>query len=464
MPLLALKVLRNTLQLKVNLLFGGAMPKPTSTKSKARLNQGASADAEAASTQLSLTGTSPALPWTVSRVTQHLCAVLEEDAVLGQVLSVRGELSNVKKSSRGHVYFTLKDESASLNAVLWASRAASLPFKLADGQDVIATGLIEVYAPSGSYSLVTQSLEPAGIGALQLAFEQLKAKLSDEGMFDPERKKPLAEFPFKIGIVTASTGAVIHDMLRVINQKNPKITVTLAPVAVQGAGAAQQIAQAIAALNHPKLGLEAIIVARGGGSFEDLFCFSEEPVVRAIAESRVPIITGIGHEPDYGLADAAADYSASTPTAAAEHAVGDLTIWQDFLTDVGQQLPLSLHRGLDAAEQTLDILTERMLSGVKAVLLQAEAKLGLHAERLPMLMQQQLQGAAQQLAQYAASLEALSPLAILSRGYAAVLDDAQQTVKSVRQVHAGQKLMLRLQDGAARVHVDSVEKTDRTIN
>ncbi|MCE2930494.1 MAG: exodeoxyribonuclease VII large subunit, partial [Vampirovibrionales bacterium] len=215
----------------------------------------------------------------VSELTAYLKRTIKTDPILGGTLLVKGEVSNLKPSSRGHVYFTLKDDTASINAVMWASTASKSKFKLEEGMELIATGDLDLYAPNGSYSLVVKKIEPVGLGGLQLAYEQLKAQFDAEGLFDADRKQALPEFPFRIGIVTASTGAVIHDMMRVIRSKNPYVDVILYPAKVQGDGASEEIATGIRALEDDSLELDAIIVARGGGSFEDLFCFSEEPVV-----------------------------------------------------------------------------------------------------------------------------------------------------------------------------------------
>ncbi|MEB3206933.1 MAG: exodeoxyribonuclease VII large subunit [Vampirovibrionales bacterium] len=395
--------------------------------------------------QLTLEGVDP---WTVTDLTQHLIAVLSEDAVLGHLVSVRGELSNVKRSSRGHVYFTLKDESASLSGVLWASRAAQLSFSLEDGQDVVVSGQLEVYAPNGSYSLVSQSIEPAGVGALQLAFEQLKARLASEGLFDPARKQPIPDFPFRVGMITAATGAVIHDMLRVLQRKNPKVSVVLAPVPVQGEHAASAIAEALTVLNDPILALDVIILARGGGSFEDLFCFSQEPVVRAIVASRVPVITGIGHEPDFGLADAAADFSASTPTAAAEHAVGDLAEIEAFLEASLLHLATVALRSVSTAEQTLDILVERLQQATQLCVTQAAHHLELLSQQLPVGVKAVLQRQEHRLASFSSELQAFSPLATLARGYGMVINERTHMVmSSVDQVKPDDAIRVRLSDG-----------------
>jgi exodeoxyribonuclease VII large subunit len=322
------------------------------------------------------------LSYTVSELTEMLEEAIEEHPVLGGSLIVQGELSNVKRSSRGHVYFTLKDASASIGGILWASTASRLNFNLEDGLEVYLTGRLEIYRPSGTYSVVGSKIEPVGIGALQLAFQQIKERLEAEGLFMEEFKKELPEFPERIGLITSSTGAVIHDMLRVIRRKNPLVHVLLHPVKVQGEGAADEIAAAIQELNHSHYGLDALILARGGGSFEDLFCFSEEAVVRAVFESTVPIVTGIGHEPDYALADAAADYSCSTPTAAADHLVPDIALLRENHELLVRDLLENMAENILYYEQTLDHGATRLVELHESCLETCGTRLEQKKERL----------------------------------------------------------------------------------
>jgi len=232
-------------------------------------------------------------------------------------LWVQGEVSNLRTPSSGHLYFTLKDQTSQIRAVLFRGVANQLRFALRDGLQVIVRGRLNVYEVRGDYQIILEYLEPKGIGALQLAFEQLKEKLEREGLFDSARKRPLPFFPRKVGIVTSPSGAAIQDMLTVMKRRCPVLSVLIYPVAVQGEGAAEQIAEAIAILGRRR-DVEVIIVGRGGGSLEDLWCFNEEIVVRAIAESKVPVVSAVGHEIDFTLADFAADYRAPTPSAAAE--------------------------------------------------------------------------------------------------------------------------------------------------
>ncbi len=252
--------------------------------------------------------------FTVSELTRRIKGVLETSFTN---VSVEGEISNFKRHSSGHLYFTLKDEGAQVSAVMWRGRASNLFFTPQDGMKVVASGKITVYEPQGKYQIDVVQLQPRGIGELQLAFERLKQKLSDEGMFDAEHKKPLPKYPERIGIVTSPTGAAIQDILNILSRRFPAVEVLLYPVKVQGEGAAKEIADAIKDFN--KLGkIDVMIVGRGGGSLEDLWAFNEEIVARAIYNSKIPIISAVGHEIDFTIADFVADLRAPTPSAAAE--------------------------------------------------------------------------------------------------------------------------------------------------
>jgi exodeoxyribonuclease VII large subunit len=395
--------------------------------------------------------------WSVTDVLALLTEAIDTHALLGENLTVRGELSNVRPASSGHVYATLKDAGASLSVVLWRSTVQKLPFKLEDGQMVLATGKLNVYAPGGSVSMVVQTVTPEGLGALQLAFEQLKAELTAQGLFDPDRKQPLPVFPMRVGLVTSATGAVIHDMWRVIRQKNPLVTGVLHPVAVQGDGAADQIAAAITRLNEPHWRLDALIVARGGGSFEDLFCFSQASVVQAIAASRLPVVTGIGHQPDFALADAAADYSAATPTAAADALVPNVSAWQTWVTDQQDWLRQQLEHRVFTANQHVDATTDQLHWLMQQHSQQQGQTVARLTEALTQAMGLCQQNAEQQLHTLADSLHQLSPLATLARGYAHVADaKTGQTLASVVQVKPQQRVSIRLRDGLLQARIETV--------
>ncbi len=267
------------------------------------------------------------VPLTVTEVTRRIKLALESGF---PALQVVGEISNFKRHTSGHLYFTLKDEGAQLSAVMWRSRAPSLTFSPEDGMKVVATGRLSVYEVRGSYQIDVSSMRPMGTGDLQMAFERLKEKLGAEGLFDLSRKRILPRYPMRIGIITSPTGAVLHDMKHVFDRRFPAVELVLAPVRVQGSGAAEEIATAIRDLNTLG-GLDILIVARGGGSLEDLWPFNEEKVARAIAASSVPVVSAIGHEVDVTIADFVADLRAPTPTAAAELVVRDRTAILELL-------------------------------------------------------------------------------------------------------------------------------------
>lgn len=395
---------------------------------------------------------------TVSELTALIKGAIAADPVLGTTVLVAGELSNVSVSSRGHAYFMLKDEGAAMKGVVWASTLRTLPFDLKDGLAVTVSGTLDVYAPNGTYSLVARRIEPVGVGALQLAFLQLKERLEAEGLFDPARKRPLPAFPLRVGVVTSPTGAVWHDMLRVIRRKNPLVSVRLAPVPVQGAGASQAIADALDALNalSGAQALDVILLARGGGSYEDLFCFSEEAAVRAVSRSRVPVVCGVGHEPDFSLCDAAADYSAATPTGAAEWAIADYGALLDATQQRREALLRALGQTLLFFEQSLDQRATRLLGVFEGVCARAESRLQGQRDALLAGVQGVYTRCERDLSTQAVALDALNPLRTLARGYALVSGPDGAIVQSVTRVAADDRLTLRLADGELTARVQAV--------
>src|SRR5712691_8736350 len=281
--------------------------------------------------------------FTVSQLTERLRAVVEEQF---PAVWVEGEISNFRVFGSGHAYFTLKDEAAQVRGVLFRTRVRRLRFEPGDGQHVLAFGSLEVYAQRGEYQLVVELLEPRGLGALQLAFEQLKQRLGAEGLFETARKRPLPPFPRKIGVVTSPSGAAIRDILRIIGRRFAGLHIVLAPCRVQGEGAAEEIAQGIVGLNRLG-GVDVIIAGRGGGSLEDLWAFNEEVVARAIAGSKIPVISAVGHEVDVTIADFVADLRAPTPSAAAELVVREKQAIVDGLADLRHRLHRSMGRRLE---------------------------------------------------------------------------------------------------------------------
>jgi len=294
---------------------------------------------------------------TVSQLTRLVRGAIRKE-MPGNV-HVVGELSNVASPAGGHHYFTLKDEASEVRCVMWRSSAKSLPFRLTDGLEVVATGSVDVYEPRGQYQLYVRRLEPRGVGALELAFRQLKDRLEREGLFDPQRKRSLPQFPERLAVVTSTTGAAIRDILQTIERRYPCVDVYVFGVRVQGDGAAAEVADAIRRINHasPTLGgIDVIIVGRGGGSLEDLWAFNEEEVARAIHASRIPIVSAVGHEVDFTIADFVADVRAATPTAAAELVV---PVRAELMAEIdGQQhrLGQAVHRVLESARLRLSVV------------------------------------------------------------------------------------------------------------
>ncbi|MGH7742357.1 MAG: exodeoxyribonuclease VII large subunit [Candidatus Eiseniibacteriota bacterium] len=292
----------------------------------------------------------------VSEITRRIAGALEAEF---SAVWVRGELSGLKRADSGHLYFTLKEgRDAALSCVMWRASAARLPFDPRDGIEVEAFGGVEVYAPRGQYQLIIRELRPAGRGALLLALEELKRRLQDEGLFDESRKRPLPRYPARIGLVTSPSGAAVRDLVRVLRSRWPSIELTLAPVRVQGEGAAQEIAAAIQLFNRQRA-VDLLIVGRGGGSLEDLWAFNEEPVVRAIAGSDLPVISAVGHEVDWTLADLAADVRAATPSHAAEIAVPERAEVARAVAALANRLERSLRQALGERRRHLESLVEK---------------------------------------------------------------------------------------------------------
>lgn len=362
---------------------------------------------------------------------------------------VAGEICDVACPRSGHVYLTLKDGQSQIRGIIWRSVAQRLPFELHDGQAIICFGSIDVYAARGSYQLVIRKAEPQGIGALQLAFRQMQQRLADEGLFDAERKRPLPRFPKRIGFVTSPTGAAARDFLEVAMRRWPGIQIIIIPAQVQGAGAVRSICAGIIAANaiHPSLDL--LVVGRGGGSLEDLWCFNEELVVRAIAASEVPTISAVGHEIDVTLADLAADVRALTPSAAAEIAVPDVRQLQEVLEQMQVRLMRPVRSQLDFLRQRLTSLADR------PVFRQPFARLHELSRRLDELdlrgrraIEAERQKARNRLQQASATLSALSPLATLARGFSVTSrTDNGQLIRSADAVAPGDEITTQLSQG-----------------
>jgi exodeoxyribonuclease VII large subunit len=399
----------------------------------------------------------PSSVLSVSQLTAQLKGTVEE--CFGSVW-VAGEISNFSQPQSGHAYFTLKDDAAQLRAVLWKTTAARLKLQLHDGLDVVCHGRLDVYPPRGSYQLVVDQLQPQGMGALELALRQLREKLTKEGLFDRERKRTLPRFPRRIGVVTSPTSAAVRDFLKVLARRWSGVETLIFPARVQGECAADEIVAAIRLANRVAPTLDVLVLARGGGSLEDLWCFNEESVVRAIAASRVPTVSAIGHEIDVTLADLAADVRALTPSEAAERVVPAAEEVADLVRGLGQRLRMALTGRYAQARQRLDALASRpaLSRPLDAVRLRAaridELTTRIHAAARTRLAERQAA-----LAGAAGKLEALSPLAVLSRGYSlAYVEGDDRLITSADRLKPGQRIVTRFARGQAASRIEEVHR------
>ena len=393
----------------------------------------------------------------VGELTRYLANLISGDRALRN-LAVKGEISNFKQYASGHCYFNLKDAQGIIPCVMFRSSASRLRFRPEDGMAVIAAGSVNVYVEGGRYQLYVNDMLPDGVGDLAMAFEQLKARLSQEGLFDQEHKKPLPIYPATIGIVTSPSGAVLRDIYRVSKRRFPGIRLVLKPVQVQGVGAAEQIAQAVDFFNahYP---VDVLIVGRGGGSLEDLWAFNEEVVVRAIYNSDIPVISAVGHETDFTLADFVADERAATPSQAAEMAVRDGQ-------EIAAQL-LSLQTRLrNSAVQQLDIrrkgivhlLGRPVMENPHLMLEQRMERLDNLAARLGQSSSQQLKQQVQHLTHLMDKLELMNPMNTLRRGYGMVRSKDNRVIVTIQEVQAGDKIQVELQDGIIHAQAVALEE------
>ena len=393
----------------------------------------------------------------VTELNSYIKSRMDEDSRLLDVC-VRGELSNYKVYPSGHHYFTLKDAESSLRCVMFKYSAVKLRFRPENGMSVTAFGRVSVYLRDGVYQLTCSALMPEGAGDLQVAFEQLKAKLAQEGLFDQAHKKPLPVFPKRIAIITSSAGAAVHDMIRILGQRWPMSKVILLPVRVQGVEAPPEIAGAIRYANEFQVA-DLIITGRGGGSLEDLWAFNDERVARAIYASGIPVISAVGHEPDVCISDYVADRRASTPSNAAEIAVPDRQEIRDALASYEIRARQAMAKQLKSLAQRLEALRgKRVLTDPEVYLDNRRQDLDRMRDRLLAVQERQLAAKRQRFVKLGASLDAMSPLRVLSRGYTVSLDSRGKTVKSVKEIVPGDRLRLRFSDGQAGCLVERVEE------
>ena len=393
------------------------------------------------------------LTLTVTELNQAVKDALESNPFFAD-LCVRGELSNYKIYPSGHHYFTLKDQNSSLRCVMFRGSAQHLRFRPENGMKVSVFGSVRVYPRDGAYQFYATAIMPEGAGDLQVAFEQLKRKLDEEGLFDPAHKKPLPHFPGRIALITSSAGAAVHDMIRIFGRRWPMAELVLLPVRVQGTEAPAEIAGAIRYANEFRVA-DLIITGRGGGSLEDLWAFNDERVARAIYHSQLPVISAVGHEPDVTISDYVADRRASTPSNAAEIAVPDQRTMQDELRAMEARLAAPVEAMLKRCRQHLENLgKKRVLSDSEAFVDLRRMELDRQSERLSSAYRRILLEKKGLVAKEAAALDAMSPMKVLARGYAVATDHAGTVVRSVEQLTAGEHLLLRLQDGQASCVVE----------
>ncbi len=379
----------------------------------------------------------------VSELTREIKQLLESSFPR---LWVEGEISNFKRHSSGHLYFTLKDEQAQINCAMWRYRAQSLLYRLEDGMKVLVQGDLQVYERGGTYQIIVQDIQPAGIGALQLAFEQLKKKLFAEGLFDEAHKKPIPQYPERVGVVTSPTGAAIRDIISVIRRRFPGTEILLYPVRVQGDGAAEEIAAAIRHFNEYGK-VDVLIVGRGGGSLEDLWAFNEEVVARAIFASKIPVVSAVGHEIDFSIADFVADRRAPTPSAAAEMVVKDRKELAGTLAYYREKLFQEVIRKIHLyQEQIQKYRRSYAFRRPEDLLYQKMQRLDELSRKITLAMSHQLSVRKQHLERLRSQLRALSPAAVLQRGYSICYKDGK-VVKDVAQVQVLDMVQVKLARG-----------------
>lgn len=393
---------------------------------------------------------------TVTQLNNRIKGLIDMDPALADVC-VRGELSNYKIYPSGHHYFTLKDSESSIRCVMFKSSASKLRFRPESGMGVTAFGRVSVYPRDGAYQLYCSGLMPEGTGDLQVAFEQLKKKLDEEGLFDRTHKKPLPRYPERIAIITSSAGAAVHDIIRILGHRWPLTKVLLLPVRVQGTEAPPEIVGAIRYANEFKVA-DVIITGRGGGSIEDLWAFNDERVARAIYASEIPVISAVGHEPDVTISDYVADVRASTPSNAAELAVPDINEFTEGLHSYEIRSRQAMAKRLAALRTKLDSISgKRVMQDPAASIDNRRIELDRSRDRLVSAQEHILSEKKHEFVRLTAALDAMSPLKVLSRGYSITTGSGGKNIKSVNEIHAGDKLTVRLADGTAGCTVDDVE-------
>lgn len=394
--------------------------------------------------------------FTVGQINRYIRNLLENDFILSSLL-VKGEISNFKAHSSGHLYFTLKDASGALSCVMFRQDAAGLPFELENGMQVVVYGHISLYEKTGQYQLYAEFMEPLGIGALQVAFEQLKEKLAEEGLFDGDFKREIPKNPSCIAVITSPTGAAVRDILQIVKRRDPNVKVAIFPTLVQGEQAAADIVRSLKLVNEWGKA-DVIILGRGGGSMEDLWCFNDENVARAVFASEIPVISAVGHETDFTITDFVADMRAPTPSAAAELATTPLAERREAFHRLELRLERDVSALLTSCRRRLDLLKsrpvmERPLERIYRTMMDVEET----QQRLDKEMTNRLMQRAERWQYLTNRLEAASPLAVMSRGYVMAVTSSGNLLTSVKQAEVGDRVTLHLQDGKIETNIQEKE-------
>lgn len=403
----------------------------------------------------------PAL--TVSDVNRYIKSLINSDEVLSAV-TIRGEISNFKAHSSGHLYFTLKDEGAEIAAVMFRGDASRMNFRAADGMRVVVYGNVDVYEKSGRYQVYVRTMLADGIGAMTMAYERLKKKLEAEGLFDESRKRPIPQFPERIGVITAPTGAAIRDILNITGRRYPQAKILIYPSLVQGADAPAMLCAGLACLNAMRA-CDVIILGRGGGSLEDLWAFNDEALARAVAASEIPVISAVGHETDFSLCDFVADLRAPTPSAAAEIAVPDRAELLARMEKTQTLLAQQMHRKIDRMRGELVAKSKILeLHSPEGRLQRMRKELEHHGQTIERVIDRTIEREHIRLQGRLERLNALNPLAVLQRGYAALRDEEGALITSTSRMREGQHVTLLLRDGTAQAEIKTIKKARKKKN
>jgi len=396
--------------------------------------------------------------YSVTQVNSYIKNMFEQDFALNHIF-IKGEISNCKYHSSGHIYFTLKDKKGVLSAVMFSTYAKKLQFELKEGMEIIVEGSIQVYERDGKYQLYAKDINNVGAGDLYRRFEKLRNELEEMGMFAPEYKKPIPKFAVKIGVVTAATGAAIRDIINIAQRRNPYVQIYLYPALVQGENAPNSIIGALKALDSMEL--DVIIFGRGGGSIEDLWAFNNENVARAVFECETPTISAVGHETDITITDYVADLRAATPSAAAELAVFDYYVFEEYLQGIKMRLKRRMLDIFYSKRQELENIRLRveLYNPYKSIMMKRRELVDI-SDKMEILINKKLDTYKYELAIYIQKLEGLSPLSKLGQGYAYVTDKAGKRVNSVNSVNKNDEVLLRFKDGTVNAIAENINKDE----